>query len=206
MEDNDPFHDPLVMAAGKAAMVDEQYHDLVNAGFLDVQQFREKTGRNPTENDIFNLHLQARAQGVRGVRSDDELLDATAGRIEDRFGIRRRLRSEDANRKRAVEDRKRLSAASHGQTLEEYERQQLPSRMPNAPSYDGPVTRESIQRSTLSAFGDGVTDEAEAARMENRRNAIARIQQSRASTKMAPQVQINRGTESRFSDRRQATG
>jgi hypothetical protein len=88
MENNDSFKDPLVQAAGRAAMVVEQYRDLLDAGVIDPEKFRTETGRNVTEQDVFQLHVQGRANGVRGLRSDDELLQATAGQIRDKFGIR----------------------------------------------------------------------------------------------------------------------
>jgi hypothetical protein len=71
MEENDAYKDPVVQAAGKAAMCSEQYADLVNSGFLDVAKFKEQTGRAPTEQDVFNWHLQARANDVRGIRSEE---------------------------------------------------------------------------------------------------------------------------------------
>jgi hypothetical protein len=101
---NDAFEDPLVQAAGKAAMASEQYADLVNAGFLNVEKFKETTCRAPTDHDIFQLHLQARPSGVRGLRSTNKLLDDVAATIEGKFGIKRRVTDIDNNRKRAIRE------------------------------------------------------------------------------------------------------
>src|SRR5258706_13104241 len=106
---NDAFEDPLVQAAGKAAMASEQYADLVNAGHLNVEKFKEQTGRAPTDHDVFQLHLEARANGVRGLRSTEKLLDDVAGTIEEKFGVKRRILNIDQNRTNAARDRMKQS-------------------------------------------------------------------------------------------------
>jgi hypothetical protein len=207
LDDNDAYRDPVVQSAGRTVMAQEQLHDLEAAGF-DRQKFREANNRDLTEQDVFNAHLEFRANGVPGVRSDDELLDATAQHLEDKFGIKRRIANIDRSRKRGVDDRMRVAAAGRGMSLEEYEQQQLPSRMPSYDQYGGePVTAQSIQQSTLAAFGDGVPAEADASRKANHRNAIQRMQAARAPSKLAPQVEVDMDRNSRrYPDRRQATG
>src|SRR5258708_20071044 len=96
---NDAFEDPLVQAAGKAAMASEQYADLVNAGHLNVEKFREATGRNPTDQDIFQLHLEARAAGVRGLRSTEKLLDDVPSTPQEKFGLKKQLTAPSPNPK-----------------------------------------------------------------------------------------------------------
>jgi hypothetical protein len=116
------------------------------------------------------------------VRSDDELLGATAVHVQDKFGIRPRIEDIDKNRTAAARERMKLSAASRGMPLEGYEQEQLPSRMPNQNSYAGePVTPHQVARSTLNAFGHGVTDEADLTRMTNRRMRSPKMRESRTA-------------------------
>jgi hypothetical protein len=194
---------PMIRDAIKAGMRVEQLNDLIKAG-VDIGKWSEGLGRVPNENEIFNAHLELRAAGRPEVRTPEQLFDDVAGQAEETFGLRRRLRSEDANRKRAAQDRVKAAAAAHGMTVEQYEMNQLPSRMPNYTDIDSePVTTQSIQQSTLRSFGDGVPAEADASRKANHRNAIARMQQSRAGTKLAPQVEVNRSADDRrYPDRR----
>jgi hypothetical protein len=63
MADNDAFQDPVIQGAAKAAMAIEQMRDLERAGF-DMKHFKDHTGREPTEDDIFNMHLRARAKNT----------------------------------------------------------------------------------------------------------------------------------------------
>ena len=160
MEENEAFKDPLVQAAGRAAMVEEQYRDLLDAGFLDVKKFTETTGRTPTAQDIFDQHLRARAHNVRGVRSDEDLLAAAAGQIKDKFGISPRIREIEKNRSNAVRERMKASAASHGVDLDKYTTDWAPqSRQPNLVDVGEAATPETIAARDRRDLGEGVTAE-----------------------------------------------
>jgi hypothetical protein len=203
-ENPDWAKDPMTVDAIKAGMRVEQLNDLMNAG-VDIGKWSESLGRVPSPDDIYNAHLEMRAAGNRGVRTPAQLFDDVASQVETKFGLRRRLRSEEHNRARAVRDRLVASAKSHGMTPEEYAISQPMSRQANLDAGEE-VTTQSIQQATLRAFGDGVTAEEDASRKANHRDAIARMQQSRVSTKMAPQapqVQVDMDRNSRrHADRR----
>jgi hypothetical protein len=100
-------------------MAREQLKDLEGAAF-DRAKFRAATGHDVSEQDVFNAHLEFRANNIPGVRSDVELLDAVAGHLEDKFGIKRRVTNIDRNRSRGIQDRLKLSAHSHGVDLDDY--------------------------------------------------------------------------------------
>jgi hypothetical protein len=157
VDDNDAFKDPAIQAAGRSIMAQEQLRDLEAIGF-DRQKFEEAEGRKLNEQDVFNAHLEFRANGIPGIRSDDELLDATAGHLEDKFGIRRRLSNIDRNRQRAITERKRVSAQSHGVDLEDYQTNFEPhSRQPNLDSGEV-VTAETMHARERREAGEGGED------------------------------------------------
>jgi hypothetical protein len=200
---NDAFRDPLIQAAGSAAMASEQYSDLVNAGFLNVEKFRETTGRNPSDHDIFQLHLEARANGVKGLRSTDKLLDDVATTIEEKFGVKRRVTNIDENRKRGVTERMKASAASHGTDLEGYATSFQPmNRQPNldAGEYATPETIAARDRRDAGEGGADLTP--------NRKAAFDKFFANRGGgTDRRPNadVQVNRDrNSSRYPDRQAA--
>jgi hypothetical protein len=197
---NDAFEDPLVQAAGKAAMASEQYADLVNAGHLNVEKFREATGRDPTDHDIFQLHLEARANGVRGLRSTEKLLDDVAGTIEEKFGVKRRRTDIDQNRTHSarsmVNERRKL----RGLPPEEFG-EERPAPRPQARDGDQPATSNSVQEWTAKQFGAGLEDDVPV-RLEKRRSVIADMQRSRSAPN---NMRFNRTADDyRYPDRRAA--
>jgi hypothetical protein len=105
------------------------------------------------------MHLQARANGNPNTRSAKELFnDAVAPQIEGQFGVRRRLRSEEASRKRGVQDRMKASAASHGVDFDKYATDWAPqSRQPNLDAGE-PVTPQTIQSRDRRDAGEGGED------------------------------------------------
>jgi hypothetical protein len=77
-----------------------------------------------------------------------------------------------------------------------------PPRRPGERDGDQPATSNSEQEWTARQFGDGVSDDAEAARIENGRAAIAEMRANRG-----PNIRLNRIASDRlYPDRRQAAG
>jgi hypothetical protein len=205
---NDAFEDPLVQAAGRAAMVNEQYNDLTRAGFLNVEKFRETTGRNPTDADIFNLHLEARANGVRGLRSTEKLLDDVAATIEEKFGVKRRITDIDQNRTHGARSMVNERRALRGLPPEEFGDDQP---APRARSRDGdrPVSDTTPEQYTRDQFGYGrdADDAVDAQMAQSRKNAIAdRLSRNLARDRnVRADVQVNMDRDSRrYPDRRGA--
>ncbi len=194
-------------AAGEAFCYEELLHDLTRAGVLDLAKHREQFGHDPTFGEIANMHLQAAAHGVKGIRPVHEWFDRAMERTEEQVpAARRRIKDIDHSRKRAVQDRMNASAMARGLTPEEYAAQQLPSRMPNYSSYDGePVTPQTMQRATLEAFGEGVTADQDAARIAKNKAAIAAMTNRTQGTDRRPgaSVRFDRSADDRrFPDRR----
>jgi hypothetical protein len=79
----------VVEGAMTQQLKNEQIADLEAAKLLDQEQFREKNGRYPTDREIFNWHLDARALGLP-VRSVGDLFESSAT-AERKTGLRRRL-------------------------------------------------------------------------------------------------------------------
>ena len=84
-ETNPDFSNSDVHALGHDLMTAEQLRDLEASGAYDGDYFRKQAGRDPTPDEIHNKHLEARARGVRGVRSADKLIDHVAGQVEQRL-------------------------------------------------------------------------------------------------------------------------
>jgi hypothetical protein len=146
------IHDTLV-----AGMRVEQLNDLIKAGF-DIGQYAEKTGRAPSQNDIFNMHRDLRSVGNPSMRSPEQLFEDVSGQIEGKFGIQRRVKNIDANRKRGVADRMKQSANSHGTDLDEYQTNWAPqSRQPNL-DMGAPATAETIAARDRRDAGEGGED------------------------------------------------
>jgi hypothetical protein len=190
--------DPMIRDAVKAGMRVEQLSDLIEAG-IDIGKWSESLGgRIPNETEIFNAHRDLRSIGNPQMRSPTQLFEDVAGQVENKFGLRRRLRSEEASRKRAIQDRMKVSANSHGVDLDGYATNYLPvSRQPNLDDGE-PATAQTMQQWTAKQFGAGLEDDT-AARIEKRKSVVADMQRNRT----APNTRISRVADDyRYPDRR----
>jgi len=110
---------------------------------------------------FFQLHLEARAAGVRGLRSTEKLLDDVASTLEEKFGVRKRVTDLDQNRKRGARNMVNERRALRGLPPEEFG-EERPT--PRAQSRDGdrrPVSDTTPEEYTRSQFGYGRdTDDA----------------------------------------------
>jgi hypothetical protein len=187
---------PLIVGAVKAGMAVEQLNDLLKAGF-DIGQFAEKMGRPPSHDEIFNMHLQARANGNPNVRSAKELFnEGVAAQIEGQFGVRRRVTDIDSNRKRGAQNMVNERRALRGLPPEELG-EERPT--PRAQSRDGdrPVSATTPEEYTRAQFGYGrdADDAVDAQMMQSRKNAIT----DRMNRNIArdSNVRVNRTAEDR---------
>jgi hypothetical protein len=193
MVNNDAFNDPVIEGAGMTAMAIEQMRDLEQAGFSS-EQFRAATGREPTTQDVFNLHLQYRANGAPGVRSSERLMDDVAQQLEEKFGVRRRINNVDASRRRSARDMVNERRALRGLPPAEFDEAAA------EPFRSTPVTEESNKAWTARQFGDGIEDGPD--RVQGRRNAIAQMRRSRGQD---PELRVSRvPTDYRYPDRQPA--
>lgn len=205
VEQNPAYADPIVQAGGRAAMLAEQYRDLLDSGAIDPAKFQQETGRLPTEADVFNMHLRGRAAGVKGLRTEEELLGAVGQRLYDKFGIRPHVEDIDRSRKEGVLKRQEVSAHRRGMSLDQYLTEVAPqSRQPNVDSRGEPVTTESIQQATLRSFGSEVDDAADAARLQVRKSAIQQMKEARTGPN---NMRFSRtAADYQYPDRQQGTG
>jgi hypothetical protein len=169
---------PLIQGAVKSAMAVEQLNDLIAAGF-NIGDFAEKMGRVPTHEEIFNMHLQARANGNPNTRSAKEWLDgAVAGKIEGEFGVRRRVKDVEHNRRRAIQDRIANDRKLRGLPPEDFGEE--PPQRSQPREGDQPATPSSVQEWTAKQFGTGLEDDVPV-RIEKRKSVIADMQRSRSA-------------------------
>jgi hypothetical protein len=173
-------------------MAVEQLDDLLKAGF-NIGQFTEKIGRVPTHDEIFNMHLQARANGNPNTRSAKELLtNVVAGKIEGEFGVRRRVKDVENNRTRAIQDRIANDRKLRGLPPEDFG-EKPPQRSQPRDDGDQPATPNSVQAWTAQQFGSGLEDDVPV-RIEKRKSVIADMQRSRN----APNTRVTRVSRGRF--------
>jgi hypothetical protein len=152
------------------------------------------------------MHLQAAAAGHPGIRLVDQWFDSAIDRLEEKIPTaRRRIRDEAHNRKRAIADRMKVSAQSHGWSQEEYAINQPQTRQPNLDYRDQPVTPRTMQQQTLAAFGEGVSAEQAATRSQRNSEYIASLKTRTQGTDRRPgaAVRVNReASDYRYADRR----
>jgi hypothetical protein len=84
--------DPETYLTAHGMMTDEQARDLEAAGLLDRAKFRAQAGRDVRASEIHDKHLEARAHGVKGVRSADRLIEHVHNKLDER---RRQPRHDD---------------------------------------------------------------------------------------------------------------
>jgi hypothetical protein len=196
---NDSFSDdPVIQGAGEAAMAIEQLRDLEGAGF-DRKKAEESMGRQLKREDVFNLHLQMRADGARGMRSTDDLLKHIGETLEEKFGVRMRRVNEEDNRRHAIKERINATRALRGLPPED-----RGDEAPRARSGDEPVTAETLKRDVRKGFGMEADPAVDDAITASRRKGFDTIASGRYVNKGADpaNIRLNRSSE----DRRAAFG
>jgi hypothetical protein len=154
----------------REATIAEQKADLELVGAFDRKKFLEVNRRNPTLEEIANLHADWRAFGPSGaVRLVPELLGTAMDHVGSKLGLSRRVRDADQNRSRAAKAAEDASRARRG--LPPVDRgEQTPRPQANARSGDRIATESALQDLTRSAFG--MWDPDQAAQADAKRKAI----------------------------------
>ena len=192
--------DPMIVDAVKAGMRIAQLDDLLKAG-LEFGKIAEATGRVPTQDEIFNMHRDLRAAGDPNARSPTQLFEDVSSQIEQKFGIRRRIRDADHNRTRAardiVNDRRKL----RGLPPEEFGEAVRPS------TYDRGVaaTEETLAAMERRQAGFDADDAVDTAIAASRKKAI----NDRLDRNLARDRNVRfsmTADDRRYPDRRTATG
>jgi hypothetical protein len=167
---NERYADPDVQAAGRNIAIREQRDDLIDAGILDPEAFRKQYNRDPSPDEISRWFLEYTASGAPGLRTPDQILGVVGEQLEEKFGIKRRITDPDQNRKRAIREMQKSRGTSPwGSGISDDE---LPRSHPR--SGDRPANEETLRDMAYEAFGGQENEDTnEAARMQNRRNAIA---------------------------------
>jgi hypothetical protein len=190
--------DPMIHDALIAGMRVEQLNDLLRAG-IDIGKWSESIGHVPTQNEIFNAHRDLRSVGNPVMRSPEQLFEDVSGQIEGKFGIKRRVKDVEHNRRRAIQDRIANDRKLRGLPPEDFG--QEPPQRSQPRDGDQPATSNSVQEWTAKQFGAGLEDDVPA-RIEKRRNVIADMQASRNAPN---NMRFNRNADDyRYPDRRAA--
>ena len=178
-ETNPDWDDPLVEPVMSAVLKSEQRRDLEQY----AEQFRQENGgRDRTDAEIVRDHQLCRAYGYTNVRSVEKLLDDAAAAVEKRFGIRRRLNSEDAVRKRAMAERVNRTRNLRGLEPKQFDSDEFKgtSVQPSVSADRGTTSLDSFSKLHDAGFGSA-PDAVDPT--QSRRNAVLRMQASRPNSR-----------------------